>query len=149
MIKVKQTAHDNVEHHRQLVAALHEERSAVWQLYCRMAAMKTALTQASKVRPLLARFSQAMIDYVSLGHFGIYEHVLLAQPLQSAKLQLAEQLYPAFSATTAQALRFNDTYDKSRYQLKTDRLADDLSLLGEKLAARMELEDRLCSMLLH
>lgn len=144
MITAQETANDRVAQHQQLVTALQTERSVVWHLYCKMAGMQSALTQSSKVRPLLARFSQAMIDYVSLGHFGMYEQLLQAQSLQGA----AEQLYPAFSETTAQALRFNDAYDKSRHQLKTDRLADDLSALGEKLAARMELEDRLCSMLL-
>ncbi len=134
---------------RQLVAALQEERSAVWAMYCKMAEMKPFFADSDKVRPLLSRFSQLLIDYISMGHFGIYEHLLTEKQQQLEVLSYANRLYPAFSDTTASAISFNDVYDDGRRNFKTDKLASDLSVLGEHLAKRMELEDRLCSMLLH
>jgi regulator of sigma D len=134
---------------RQLVTALREERSAVWTLYCKMAEMKPFFANSDKVRPMLSRFSQLLIDYVSLGHFGIYEHLLTEKQQQLEVLTYANRIYPAFSNTTASAISFNDTYDDGRRNFKTDHLESDLSRLGEHLARRMELEDRLCSMLLH
>jgi len=134
---------------RHLVTALQEERSAVWAMYCKMAEMKPVFANSEKVRPILSRFSQLLIDYVSLGHFGIYEQLLTEKQQQFAVLSYANRLYPAFSNTTASAIMFNDAYDDGRRNFKTDNLASDLSALGEHLAKRMELEDRLCSMLLH
>lgn len=131
-----------------LVASLQEERSAVWSLYCEIAEMKPYSSE-NRIRPVLSKFSQLLIDYVSLGHFSIYEHLLTEKQDQSSVLSFAEQIYPAFSNTTASAVNFSDTYDDGNRKFKTDKLARDLSALGEQLAERMELEDRLCSMLLH
>ena len=140
---------EKASQHRQLVTALQEERSAVWTMYCKIAEMKPFFANSEKVRPMLSRFSQLLIDYVSLGHFGIYEHLLTKKQQQFAVLSYANSLYPAFSNTTASAILFNDAYDEGKRNFKTDNLATDLSTLGEHLAQRMELEDRLCSMLLH
>ena len=134
---------------RQLVSELQEERSAVWAMYCKIAEMKPQFADDKKVRPLLSRFAQLLIDYVSLGHFGIYEHLLTKEPQPFAVLCYANSLYPAFSNTTDSAILFNDVYFESEHHLNTDKLATDLSTLGENLAKRMELEDRLCSMLLN
>jgi regulator of sigma D len=101
------------------------------------------------VRPILSAFSQLLIDYISLGHFSIYEHLIVEKQHQTSVLTYAEQIYPAFSNITASAVSFSDTYDDGKRNFKTDKLAQDLSVLGEHLAERMELEDRLCSMLLH
>lgn len=131
----------------QLVAELQEERSKVWGLYCRIAELKP-LFDSHEIRPLLSDFLQRLIDYVSLGHFGVYEY-LLNDPRQSTKLFYAEQLYPAFSTTTKSVVSFNERYDSHLRKLRTDALIQDLSVLGEQLAQRMELEDRLCSILLH
>lgn len=132
---------------RQLVTELQAERLQVWNLYCQIAELKPAFT-STEIRPILSNFLQIMIDYVSLGHFGVYER-LLNQAKQAADLSRAEKLYPAFSSTTASAISFNERYDNGKRSLKVDTLAEDLSALGENLAKRMELEDRLCSMLLH
>lgn len=131
-----------------LVTSLQEERSAVWSLYCQIAEMKPYASE-NHIRPVLSKFSQLLIDYVSLGHFSIYEHLLTEKQDQSSVLSYAEQIYPAFSNTTASAVNFSDAYDDGKRKFKTDKLAQDLSALGEQLAERMELEDKLCSMLLH
>lgn len=98
---------------------------------------------------MLSEFSQLLIDYISLGHFGIYEQLLSEKHPPSPVLSYAERIYPAFSNITASAVFFSDAYDDGKRNFKTDNLAQDLSALGERLAERMELEDRLCSMLLH
>lgn len=134
---------------RHLVTALQEERSALWALYCKMAEMRPHFANTEKLKPMLSQFSQLLIDYVSLGHFGIYEHLLTDKQQQDEVLVYVNRLYPAFSKTTALAISFNDVYENGRRNFKTDNLANDLSVLGENLAKRMELEDTLCSMLLH
>lgn len=148
MTKMNSAVSDTSSNNLHLVAALQEERSAVWSLYCRIAEMKP-FSSENAVRPILSAFSQLLIDYISLGHFSIYEHLIVEKQHQTSVLTYAEQIYPAFSNITASAVSFSDTYDDGKRNFKTDKLAQDLSVLGEHLAERMELEDRLCSMLLH
>lgn len=138
------TMHEN--HSRQLIAELQEERSQMWGLYCQMADMK-ALYSSSEIRPILSNFLQLLIDYVSLGHFGMYEQLTKSCPPN--QLSYASHMYPKFSQTTASAISFSERYENGKRNFKTDNLAQDLSVLGENLAERMELEDRLCSILLH
>lgn len=133
---------------QQLIAELQQERSAVWRLYCQIAEMKPFFN-SDNIRPLLSNFSQLLIDYVSLGHFGVYERLLTNPQRQPTAMSYANRIYPLFSRTTASAISFNDQYDNAKRNFKTENLAQDLSVLGENLAKRMELEDQLCSMLLH
>lgn len=131
---------------RHLIAELQEERSQMWGKYCQIADMKAQFASA-EIRPLLADFLQVLIDYVSLGHFGMYEQLTKNRPPED--LSFASRIYPLFSKTTVSAVTFCDRYENHNRHLKADHLMQDLSSLGENLAQRMELEDRLCSMLLH
>lgn len=127
----------------QLIAELQNERQEVWSFYCRIAELiPFAANQAVKKK--LAQFSEILIDYVSLGHFGICEY--LCRHDQAQALSVVEEIYPLLSATTETALRFNDKYENG--VAVADELKRDLSILGESLARRMELEDRLCRLML-
>jgi regulator of sigma D len=131
---------------RQMITELKAERSQVWGLYCQIADMKSVFA-SSEIRPVLSNFLQLLIDYVSLGHFGMYEQ--LTKSGLPDDLSYAGRIYPEFSRTTASAVFFSERYESGRANFRTDKLAQDLSILGENLAQRMELEDRLCFMLLH
>jgi regulator of sigma D len=137
---------DSMSRSASLIDELREERSAVWSLYCKIAEMKP-FSNVDKLKPVLAEFSQLLIDYVSLGHFGVYEHLLHEQKVASPELSFANSIYPKFSSTTEQAIEFSEEYDVATQNIDTFYLAQDLSILGENLAERMEIEDRLCSIL--
>ena len=96
----------------------------------------------------LTQFSQLLIDYVSLGHFGIYEHLLSGTERRDAVLTAAKEIYPEFSKTTEAVMSFNDTYDDQKHTLSIDKLESDLSSLGENLAKRIDLEDKLCHLVM-
>ena len=130
-----------------LIEELKTERHQVWTMYCHIAELKP-FSANQKARKLLTEFSQLLVDYISLGHFGIYERLVSGNERRNAVLTLANDIYPKLSETTAAAVAFNDKYDKAGFALETEMLQQDLSLLGENLAMRIELEDRLCSMLL-
>ncbi len=89
-----------------------------------------------------------LIDYLSLGHFGIYRRILEGRERRKAILEAAEEIYPDFSSTTQDAVSFNDKYEHPDSDLYARELEKDLSLLGERLAKRFEMEDRLCSLIL-
>ncbi|MGR9046512.1 MAG: Rsd/AlgQ family anti-sigma factor [Gammaproteobacteria bacterium] len=135
------------QHAKQLIDELKKERHEVWALYCHIAELKP-FSASQKVTRLLTEFSQLLIDYISLGHFGIYERLLSGTERRSAVLSLAQEIYPELSRTTDAAIAFNDKYAHIQSPAADGALLQDLSTLGENLALRIDLEDRLCAMLL-
>jgi regulator of sigma D len=130
----------------ELIAKLQNERQEVLSLYCNFAELKPFTTNDA-VKGLLTQFSQILVDYVSLGHFGVYERVLSGNERRGRVLSVANEIYPEFSATTDVAISFNDKYDNVEKIAIFDDLERDLSALGESLAKRSDLEDRLCEVM--
>jgi regulator of sigma D len=130
----------------QLIAELQNERREVWSLYCHVAELKP-FSANDAVKSLLIQFSQILVDYVSLGHFGVYERLLAGTERRNGVLSVAKDIYPEFSATTDAAISFNDKYDNVGKMDVFEDLEQDLSALGESLAKRIELEDRLCEVM--
>jgi len=90
----------------------------------------------------LREFCQQLVDYISAGHFEIYD-----QLIQEGKafgdeegLQQAKALYREIDSTTDLAVDFNDKYQETD-DLST--LAKDLSELGVALETRFAAEDRM------
>jgi regulator of sigma D len=135
---------------RDILSKLIEERTEMLALYCRLAGLKPYDDEhhRTSARDMLQRFCQLLVDYIAACHFGIYERIASGKERRREIAQLAEDLYPRISETTALALDFNDKYDTiDSYEL-TASFAPDLSSLGEELAARIELEDQLISRML-
>ncbi len=130
----------------ELIAKLQSARQEVWTLYCNVAELKP-FSANDAVKNLLTQFSQMLVDYVSFGHFGIYERLLAGTERRSGVLSVAKEIYPDFSATTDAAISFNDKYDNVEKIEGFGDLEQDLSVLGESLAKRIDLEDRLCEVM--
>ncbi|MFC3033341.1 sigma D regulator [Pseudoalteromonas fenneropenaei] len=91
-------------------------------------------------------FCQIMLDYLSAGHFEIYDDLVQeCEKKGPASLQLAQSLYPRIADTTDIALDFNDKYaeGEDKHESMYDEFDKDLSTLGEALELRFELEDEL------
>ncbi|MGZ8143810.1 MAG: Rsd/AlgQ family anti-sigma factor [Methylosarcina sp.] len=130
----------------QLIAELKNERQTLWSLYCQLADLKP-FAEVDRVRTKLTRFSQTLVDYVSLGHFGLYERILSGTERRNRILAVATDIYPEFSVVTEATLAFNDKYENVGVIDAFGTLSGDLSLLGESLAKRFDLEDRLCELM--
>jgi regulator of sigma D len=130
----------------QLIAELQKERQEVLSLYCGFAELKPFSAHAG-VKKLVTRFSQLLVDYVSLGHFGLYERLLAGTERRQGVLSVAREVYAEFSATTDAVIAFNDKYDDVDKIESFDDLEQDLSILGENLARRIDFEDRLCEVM--
>ncbi len=131
-----------------LIDELLRERHQVWSLYCRVAELKP-FSANDQVKSKLNEFSQLLIDYISLGHFGIYQRILEGKERRHYMLEVAEELYPQFIQTTEAAVSFNDKYDHTENGKWIDNLEQDLSALGENLAKRIDMEDQLCRIIAH
>lgn len=93
----------------------------------------------------LARFCEFLMDYVSAGHFEVYQQLISeAEAFHDNNIELAQQVIRQLDENTAQVLAFNDRFsDRAAARQHLDTLDSDLSALGGQLESRFELEDRL------
>jgi len=94
------------------------------------------------------RFCEVLVDYVSAGHFEVYEQLTSEAKAfgDERGLELAKQIYPRIEAITEVALAFNDRCDKGDCS-DTAVVATELKRLGQLLHERFELEDCLIEVL--
>jgi regulator of sigma D len=130
-----------------LVQELLDERQQVWATYGQLAEMQPFQSD-QPLEICVQRFCQIMIDYISLGHFGILQRIVDGNERRRKVLKLAEEIYPRIAEATEAAVQFNDTYEAVEGDSLRKSLAHDLSKLGEELAMRFELEDRLIQIML-
>ncbi|CAI8817006.1 MULTISPECIES: sigma D regulator [Kosakonia] len=88
-------------------------------------------------------FCHSLVEYLSAGHFNIYERI--SNELEgSSPLLAATQLYPMLEANTVEIMNY---YDSSLENAIDDdnclEFQQALSDIGEALAARFTLEDKL------
>lgn len=132
---------------QELVQKLMVERTEMLALYCQLAGLETyengKNARAQPALELLQKFCQVLVDYIAAGHFSLYERIVNGIERRQQVATLAEKLYPRIANTTEAALDFNDKYDCGDKCEISLAFSDDLSHLGEKLASRIELEDKL------
>lgn len=138
-------SHSNNEHRLQtlkLAQELLEKRAQLWTLREQLALLQP-YPAAPELEPLLRRFCQELIDYISLEHFGIFHHILNGNEPDSRLTELAGEIYPRMAETTHVALDFNDKCEGLTADALRQELSGELDVLGDALAMRVELEDRL------
>ena len=96
----------------------------------------------------LKGFCELLVDYVSAGHFEIYQQLLQeARTFDDQRgLELARKIYPRIEAITQIALTFNDHCDNGDCR-ESKSLHTELVQLGQLLQERFELEDCLIEVL--
>ncbi|RUO32596.1 sigma D regulator [Aliidiomarina soli] len=145
MLRRNESARQRWGGHHQSLDHWLEERQEMLVQYCRMAGLppyKSAdgLPSTTDIKA----FCEVLVDYVSTGHFEIYEHLLTQADVQSETARAtAVQVYPLITVTTERVLNFNDKYAEVNENDPLREFDNDLSALGEALEVRMELEDRL------
>jgi regulator of sigma D len=94
----------------------------------------------------LQTFCQLLVDYVSIGHFEIYDQ-LIKEAIEFNNedgAEMAEKIIPKIQNTTEVALNFNDRFDDvHKVDDGVQKLVNDLEDLGHTLESRFELEDKL------
>lgn len=128
-----------------------EQRQRLIVEFCTISGVH-ALNQNSEQDPQsgLQHFCELLVDYISAGHFEVYDHLIQeAEEFDDGSaLELAKKIYPDLSATTEIALAFNDRVEALSSNGKNDpELARKLSELGEAMVTRFDLEDRLADKL--
>lgn len=136
------TAKERRQGSQDLVAKLIKERTEMLVTFCRLAGIEPYTVEKS-VQKLIQEFCQILVDYVAAGHFALYERILEGKERRQEVAAIAGNIYTRIAQSTQNALDFNDKYDCGDHCTALDSLSQDLSRLGEDLAMRIELEDRL------
>lgn len=124
------------------------ERQDLIVQFCGLSGVHKLSPQNGNRSNRLNTFCQLLVDYVSAGHFEIYYQLLEeAEAYHDGSIEKAQALLPRITATTQVILDFNDRYMDHKEISDPSLLAKHLSALGETMAARFDLEDRLVAKL--
>lgn len=130
---------------REKVATLVKTRSETLSLYTELANQRP-FEADEFTNEALQEFCQALIDYTASAHFQLYRFISDNMERRNAVLEVAGQVYPRIAQTTDSILQFNDKYEAANLtngdRQDLDVLDQDLSRLGETLAERIQLEDK-------
>jgi regulator of sigma D len=130
----------------QEIEDLVECRTGALSLYSELASKQPFKIEQDTQR-LLQTFCERLIDYTASAHFQLYRHIDEDRERRAPIRDIAGDVYPNISEITQKILDFNDKYDCEDHCGDFSHLADDLSDLGEQLADRIELEDKLIELL--
>ncbi|MGF2735463.1 sigma D regulator [Marinobacter sp. DUT-1] len=119
-----------------------KERQELLVHYCDLTG-ENDFSQTEALTEKFVRLCEVLVDYVSAGHFEIYEQLIQeAREFNDGGLELAAKVYPKIEQTTEIALNFNDRLDgQSLSESQVRELFNELSRLGEALESRFEMED--------
>jgi len=96
----------------------------------------------------MRRFAELLMDYIAAGHFSLYQRIRGGEERRRGVRELAESLYPRIVATSDAMVAFNDALTEVTGEGPSDALLTELSVLGERIAERVDLEDRLIAEML-
>jgi regulator of sigma D len=129
-----------------------ETRQQLIVEFCKLAALEPSST-GSKVSKLptpgeLQVFCQHLVDYISEGHFKIYDMVMNRWKDTGFEVtDEIDQTYTKITLTTEPLLEFTDTYAAISVDNPLEGFDDDMSKLGEIIELRFEVEDKLIQLI--
>lgn len=118
-----------------------DERKQLLVQYCQLAGLPPfeRTDNALPEKENIERFCEILMDYISAGHFEIYEKILA----DSDNLARAEEIFPKFSDSTDSALSFNDKYANIAENEELTSFDSNLAQLGQHMEERFSFEDQL------
>jgi regulator of sigma D len=106
--------------------------------------------EVREIEGKIESFCTTMMDYLSSGHFEVYEQLLHeGSEFNDGSLEEAQKIFPRIQPTTDAALDFNDNFSslKNPTVQQIREFSLQLSTLGENLEERFALEDQLIEIL--
>ncbi|MCL1038300.1 sigma D regulator [Shewanella corallii] len=114
--------------------------------YCKIAGLAPYESPGRTLPELeeVKTFCDLLVDYVSEGHFEIYDQVVsTCENISDECKARAHLVIPRISKTTDAALDFNDKYSEAKDEELLYDLDKDLGALMEAMESRFEQEDTL------
>lgn len=129
-----------------MVEKLLAERQQLLVLFCKLAGLQPQ--PEGPREDDLQKFCELLVDYSALCHFEVYERINEGRERRTKVMAVANEVYSRIAEASEVAVEFNDKYDSADHQLDLQRLDADLGKLGEELAVRIEMEDRIIDALI-
>lgn len=126
-----------------------EHRATLLKHYCKVANLPPYERNDNSLPTIeeIHLFCGDLLDYVSEGHFEIYEEIMDAyEATHHEQMKVSAQIVPEINKTTDLSLQFNDKYTTLK-EPDSDEFDLDLCELGEIMERRFELEDILLEQL--
>lgn len=121
--------------------------------YCKLSGLpsigdETIDDRALPTREAVSEFCAMLMDYVSTGHFEVYERLIgsLEEGAQDAVRASAGRLYAQIVDSTDTVLAFDEAYGDGDAEELWPEFDVSLSRLGEALETRFEREDELIAL---
>ena len=123
-----------------------EERRELLVKYCELTEVTDFSDPENNYDAELQQFCEIMVDYVSVGHFEVFEQITKEAEIfgNDQGLDKSPELIEKIQTTTELILDFNDKYMTAK---DLDALIIDLAALGETFVQRFADEDALIDML--
>ncbi len=127
-----------------------ETRQKLIVEYCKLLSLQPSTNQTIASLPSsddLTSFCEHLVDYISEGHFKIYDMVM--DRWKATGFQTNTEIdgtYSKIVLTTEPLLEFTDTYADKK-DLDESSVIEDLSKVGEILELRFEVEDSLIQLI--
>jgi len=124
---------------------LHERQQLLVE-YCSLSGVGSFDETNVEHQEQVKRLCQIMVDYVSAGHFEVYDQLIKEGKDFNDRPGLAQaaKLYKIIDLTTEALLDFNDKYQETD---DLSALAQDLSDVGQHLETRFSAEDQMIEVL--
>ncbi len=132
-----------------MIARWLQERQELILLLCAVNGLSEFTPRNTPLTVKLQAFCQVLMDYLSAGHFEMYEKLLReATVFGDNGEDILNKLYPRIQDSTDLAIQFNDRYDNAdNCDEHPESLAQDMSKLAEALEERFQIEDHLIEVL--
>ncbi|OCH78103.1 anti-RNA polymerase sigma 70 factor [Vibrio genomosp. F10] len=129
-----------------------ETRQLLIVEYCKLASLQPSSVKSSvselPTPKALQSFCQHLVDYISEGHFKIYDMVM--DQWRATGFEATDEInqtYAKIVLTTEPLLSFTDTYAAVSKDDPLKGFDNDLSQVGEVIEMRFEVEDQLIQLI--
>lgn len=145
MLESCKTAQERWGGVHQIIDTWLAERRELISLFFALEGIEPYQKSRSTEEEKLTKFCEVLMDYLSSGHFEVYEQLLHeAKAFDDGTEALIPKLMPGIQRTTEKALDFNDQFSTAdKVSANIDQIQVQISQLGEILEERFELEDEL------
>lgn len=138
------------EHHRRVEALVQRwlaERQALIAAWTALQEAQRTRASPATLSTRLEAFCEILMDYVSAGHFEVYDELLAEAERRDESAAPAQGLLAQVQATTDAVIRFNDLCEDPHDAAALAHLPRELPILGLELESRFQTEDRLIALL--
>lgn len=138
---------DQLEQFRQTAKSLIESRTQALALYKDVMSYQP-FDDSSTFREILEDLCEILVDYSGKVHFNLLNNIQDEFELSDTVLATTTEISSQLVDNTQKILDFHDLYNSDVKETHMERLSQCLSDLGEIIADRIALEDKLISIIL-